>query len=87
MNAVIRSTDQIVKIPFEGREGGVDVPARVWEGITPKGTRFHAFIVFCAVLPTFDNSEFEKELSEQKPDTGQIEEMLKGMRFDIVEQK
>lgn len=60
MKVTLESTSDIVTLPIEGKE----VPARVWEGVTEKGVKCHAFITLIACKNTEDNSEFERDLQE-----------------------
>lgn len=68
MKLTLENTDKIVEL----RIGGVDVPARIWEGQTESGVPVHCFIT--RVAPTVEDSpqnadkfrQFEKELKEQR---------------------
>jgi hypothetical protein len=59
MKMTIESTTRIVNA------GGID--CRVWEGVTERGVRVQALIPRVAALADQDLSQFEAELSEQKP--------------------
>ncbi|MFL5811348.1 MAG: hypothetical protein ACJ749_17630 [Flavisolibacter sp.] len=49
------------------------VPARVWEGETESGIKVHAFITRIAVEKSQDTSQFERELSEQKVPSAEVQ--------------
>jgi len=59
MEINLKQTSRIVNIN--------DVPARVWEGTTAKGTKITAFISKIAVEKSEDSSELENELQETEP--------------------
>lgn len=68
MKVQLESTSQIVKLVIDG----VDVPARLWEGHTERGTPVHCFITrISSTVPPDDSrvAEFEIELKEQRPPT------------------
>jgi hypothetical protein len=65
MNATIKSTDVMVNSVPTPR-GLVNVPARVWEGVTEGGVAFTAYITCVQVRRDADNSQFVDELSEHK---------------------
>jgi len=69
MKALIESTTKLVEVVINGQR----VPARIWEGTTEKGVPFHAFITRVAVKFGQDQSDFEKELIEQKTPSPEIE--------------
>lgn len=58
MKVELESTTKIVTLVVNGHE----VPARVWEGMTAKGIRCHAFITRIAVANGDDAGEFEADL-------------------------
>jgi hypothetical protein len=62
MKATIESTDAIAHLETRG---GEPVKARVWHGTTEAGVEFFAYIVRVAVHKDSDNSQFERELTEQ----------------------
>lgn len=50
------------------------VPARIWEGFTESGIKCHCYITRIAIDKDESRSEeFEKELSEQKTPSAEIE--------------
>lgn len=65
MKATINSTEKIVTIN--------GVPARLWQGESENGIKFHAFITRVAVEKEADCSEFEKELQECEPMKAEFE--------------
>lgn len=69
MKVTLESTTKIVTLQI----GGVSVPARVWEGITERGIKCHAYITRIAVHEDDDNSQFEEELKEQAKPSAAIE--------------
>ncbi len=63
MKITIESTNNIVTLVV----GGVDVPARIWQGETESGIPVHAFITRIAPeIPREDprQEQFERELQE-----------------------
>lgn len=72
MKATIESTEKIVqlKAPADAKPGYL--PARVWEGTTERGVRFHAYITRVAVAPDQDQSQFEDQLRECRAATPEI---------------
>ena len=71
MKITLESTSKVVLLNYVGREG---VPARIWEGVTDKGVKCHAFITRIAVHVDDDAAEFERDLAEQrKPISADIE--------------
>lgn len=65
MKVTLESTDKIVHIN--------GVPARVWEGVTERGIRMHAFITRVAVDKISDVSEFERDLQEHSAPSKELE--------------
>lgn len=64
MKVTIESTSKIVTLQL----GGVDVPARVWQGQTESGVPVQCFITRIAPeIPRDDarQSQFERELQQQ----------------------
>lgn len=59
MKMTITSTDKLVEID--------GVPARVWEGVSARGVRLHAYITRVAVKRGDDVGEFQSELQEHAP--------------------
>lgn len=71
MKLQLHSTSKVVAFNVDG----VDVPARIWEGVTESGVPVHCFITRIApTIPKDDprQSEFEKELLEQQAPTVEI---------------
>jgi hypothetical protein len=64
MKATLESTTKIVTIN--------GVPARIWEGVTEKGVRCHAYITRIAVQKDDDASEFEKDLHKCREPSPEI---------------
>lgn len=57
MEMTIKSTSKIIEVN--------GVPARVWEGVSSRGTPVHAYITRVAVQKDdHDHSEFQRELQE-----------------------
>ena len=46
--------------------------ARVWEGTTNTGIKVHAFITRIAVNAIEDNTQFNKELQQQKAPSAEV---------------
>lgn len=65
MQATLSSTEKIVHIN--------GVPARVWEGVTERGIRMHAFITRVAVDKMSDASEFERDLKEHAAPSAEVQ--------------
>jgi hypothetical protein len=63
MKVTLESTDKIVELTTPSGT----VPARVWEGVTERGIRCHAFITRIAVHKDLDAAQFEAELQEHRP--------------------
>lgn len=67
MKVTITSTTKIVQLNL----GGVDVPARLWEGVTETGVPVHCFVTRVAVpegRPAEDYAAFERDLLQtEKP--------------------
>jgi hypothetical protein len=64
----LESTTKIVEVTINGQT----LPARVWEGTTAMGVPCHAFITCIAVANDADQSQFERELIEQKPPSEEV---------------
>lgn len=65
MKASLESTSKIVSLAL----GSPSVDARIWEGVTEKGVKFHAYIVRVAVAKGQASSQyeqFETELRETR---------------------
>jgi hypothetical protein len=58
MKITLESTGQIVELN--------GIQARVWQGTTESGVPLTAFIPRVAVHPNYDQSQFERELIEQR---------------------
>lgn len=63
MKVILEPTTKIVQL----EPGGA--AARVWEGRTDSGTRVTAVVVRIAAPRAEDNTALERELSEQRPPT------------------
>ena len=61
MRVELESTSQITTLVV----GGVEVPARVWQGKTAGGVEVVALIVRVAAPKAADLSEFERDLQEK----------------------
>lgn len=73
MKIIIENTDRIVLLTVEnGGEKG-RVPARIWEGKTDSGIPVHCFITRIAVAEGENTEQFEKELSQQKAPSPEIQ--------------
>lgn len=59
MRLLIEATDQITRVD--------GVEARMWEGVTDRGTRCKVFVHRIAVHESEDSAEFDRELREQLP--------------------
>ncbi len=59
MELQITATDKLTTID--------GVPVRLWEGVTPDGTRCKVFIHRIAVHNDDDQAAFQRELQEQLP--------------------
>lgn len=68
MKVALESTTKTVELLIDGAR----VPARVWEGVTDKGVRCHAFIVRIAVHKDDDAAEFERDLRECAAPTPEV---------------
>ena len=69
MNVQLESTTKIVTLVING----VDVPARIWEGVTENGVACHAYITRSAVHNKDDSAEFERDLAEQRPPSAEMQ--------------
>lgn len=72
MDVTLHSTDAIVELQING----TTVPARVWEGITAKGIRCHAYITRIAVHRSDDAEEFDRDLRETRPLTPEVASVI-----------
>jgi hypothetical protein len=61
MTVTLTSTDKIVELTTPSGT----VPARLWEGVTERGIRCHAFVTRIAVHQDDDAAQFEQELQAQ----------------------
>lgn len=68
MKVELESTTKLVTLVVNG----VEVRARVWEGMTAKGIRCHAFIPRIAVANGDDASEFEADLKDMQPPSNEV---------------
>ena len=64
MKITLESTTKIVEMN--------GVPARVWEGVTDKGIKVHAYITFVACGINENQDEFQQDLKEQKPPSPEV---------------
>jgi hypothetical protein len=62
MTITITSTTSLAELKINGAL----VPARIWEGKTDSGIPVHCYITRIAVHNSQDQSQFERELEEQK---------------------
>jgi hypothetical protein len=69
MKINIESTDKTVTLVINGAE----VPARIWEGQTESGIPIHCYITRVAVHESLDCSQFERELTEHRKATPEIQ--------------
>lgn len=69
MKVTLQSTEKVVTL----KVGGVDVPARIWEGTTERGVECHAFITRIAVREGDNAAEFERDLREHAKPTPAVE--------------
>jgi hypothetical protein len=63
----LESTEKIVELGIDVDGRTVFVPARVWEGVTAAGVPCHAYVTRIAVANGEDQTQFERELAEQRP--------------------
>jgi len=68
MKAQIENTSKIVDLVTPNGT----IPARIWEGVTENGIRFHCYITRVAVEKNEDAGEFEKALQEVKEPSAEI---------------
>ena len=68
MKVTLESTTKTVMLVVDG----VQVPARVWEGVTEKGIPCHALITRIAVHNSLNAEEFERDLKEQRAPSADI---------------
>lgn len=69
MEVNLTSTSKIVTIV----KGGVEIPARVWEGVTAAGVKVQALITRIAAQQDQDLSQFEAELQEQAAPSAEVQ--------------
>jgi len=69
MKVTLESTTKIVTLVVDGKS----VPARIWEDVTERGIRCHAYVTRIAVHQDDDASQFEAELKEQRQPSAAIE--------------
>jgi hypothetical protein len=74
MRATLESTTKIVELAVTGpyTSDGIVMGARIWEGCTEKGIRFHAYIVRVAVANDLDQTEFATELRETRAPSADV---------------
>lgn len=73
MKATIQSTTKLVQVN--------GVPARVWEGVSERGIRFHAYITRVAVNRGDDAQEFQMELQECQEPTEDVAAIPKAIQL------
>ena len=49
------------------------MPARIWEGRTESGIPVHCFVTRIMALKTENLEQFERELTEQKPPSADVQ--------------
>lgn len=69
MKITIESTTKIITVI----EGGAEIPARIWEGTTESGIPVHCYVVRIAAPKGADLHEFERELSERRAPSADVE--------------
>jgi hypothetical protein len=67
MKLILEQTTKIVTLN--------GIPARIWEGHSDSGIAVHCYITLVAVHESFDASQFEQELLEQRKPSLDIEAM------------
>lgn len=74
MKATIESTSKVVTLIVSEPNRSVtrEMPARIWEGVTESGVKFHAYIVRVAVALDQDQSQFENELTEARAPSADV---------------
>lgn len=65
MEITIHNTTKIVNLN--------GIPARIWEGKTKSGIPVHCYVTRIATHENEDQTEFEKELTEQSPPSSEVE--------------
>ena len=65
MRITIESTSKMVELN--------GVPARIWEGRTESGIPVHCFVTRIMALKTENLEQFERELTEQKPPSADVQ--------------
>jgi hypothetical protein len=69
MKATLESTSKVVTLVEPDR---LHLQARIWEGCTEKGVRFHAYIVRVAVANDLDQTQFAAELQETRTPSADV---------------
>jgi hypothetical protein len=69
MKVTLESTTKIVTFQIDGAR----VQTRIWEGVTERGIRCHAYVMRIAVHEDDDAAQFEEELKEQAKPSAAIE--------------
>jgi len=69
MKITIESTAKIVHLTYNGQV----MPARIWEGHTASGIPVHAFIIRVGAPRQARLTEFERELTEHRAPSPEIE--------------
>lgn len=77
MKATLESTSKLVTLIVSEPRRSItrEVEARIWEGVTEKGVKVHAYIVRVAVANDQDQSQFETELQEMQTPSADIAEI------------
>jgi hypothetical protein len=70
MKITLESTTKIVDLRLPD---GATVKARLWEGWTASGIGVHAYITRVAVIREANQAEFERELTECRPPSPEVE--------------
>src|ERR1700677_4632428 len=69
MKVTLESTTKIVTLEING----ASVPARIWEGVTERGIRCHAFVTRIAHHEDDNPSQFQADLEEQAKPSAAIQ--------------
>jgi hypothetical protein len=67
------------KIVYVRQKDGASVQARIWEGETESGIKVHAYITRIAAPLESDLSQFERELTEQRNPSADVEAIPLGL--------
>lgn len=72
MNVTITSTSKVVQLNCSFGNC-MDVPARIWEGVTDSGIKVHCFITRIACDKHANQEQFQRELTEVVAPSGDVE--------------